>query len=79
MPFCVEYQCDYTTKKGINKAPRGVTFHRFPTDKKLWSVWVKMVSIKDWKPVFGEDYRIGSNHFEKKIISVHRIRLEHRK
>ena len=65
MPFCVAYGCNYTTKKGINKAPVGVTFHRFPKDKKLWSVWVKRVSRKDWKPVFGQDYRLCSNHFEK--------------
>ena len=74
MPFCVEYQCDYTTKKGINKAPRGVTFHRFPTDKKLWSVWVKMVSIKDWKPVLERIIDLVQITLKKTLI-----RLEHRK
>ena len=45
MPSCVAVNCHNTTKPGVNKAEKGISFHRFPTDEKLFIQWVIMTQV----------------------------------
>ncbi len=62
MPYCVAWECNNTTKPGINQVPAGVQFHRFPKKLSLWEIWVTKVNRLNWNPKFGSDYRLCSEH-----------------
>ena len=45
-----------------DKRNRGVSFYKFPKDKKLKKIWLQKISRKDFKPTNG--HRVCSQHFE---------------
>ena len=45
-----------------DKRNRGISFYKFPKDKKLKKIWLQQISRKDFKPTNG--HRVCSQHFE---------------
>ena len=45
-----------------DKRNRGVSFYKFPKDKKLKKIWLQRISRRDFKPTNG--HRVCSQHFE---------------
>jgi hypothetical protein len=59
----VAVNCHNTTKPGINKAEKGISFHRFPRESELFTKWVANVNRDGWQPKIGKDTRLCSDHF----------------